>query len=141
MPRLCSAADARVQAPARTPKTTRGSTRSGARSGTSSSRGSETPEISRFVKESNAAAKSIGVEYLESADRLVITLGYRDDEEGYPVKLSSRSLGKIEALGSDFTELERRMTEAAAEFSNIICHELYVTEEHDFMMIFMTHGG
>ena len=96
-------------------------------------------EISRFVKESNAAAKSIGVEYLESADRLVITLGYRDGEEGYPVKLSSVSLGKIEALGDDFADLERRMSEAAARFDNIICHELYVTEDHDFMMIFMTH--
>ena len=96
-------------------------------------------EVSRFVRESNAAAKSIGVEYLESADRLVITLGYRDDEEGYPVKLSSVSLGKIEAVGSDFAELERRMSEASAQFANIICHELYVTEDHDFMMIFMTH--
>ena len=97
-------------------------------------------EISRFAKESKAAAKSIGVEYLESADRLVITLGYRDDEEGYPVKLSSVSLGKMEALGSDFADLERRMSEASAGVQNIICHELYVTEDHDFMMIFMTHG-
>ena len=96
-------------------------------------------EIARFVRDSKAAAKSIGVEYLESAERLVITLGYRDDEEGYPVKLSSVSLGKIEALGDDFGELERRMTEASARFSNIICHELYVTGDHDFMMIFMTH--
>ena len=31
------------------------------------------------------------------------------------------------------------MAEASAQFSGIICHELYVTEEHDFMMIFMTH--
>ncbi len=96
-------------------------------------------EISRFVSESKAAAKSIGVEYLESAERLVITLGYRDDEEGYPVKLTSVSLGKIEALGDDFTELERRMAEASAQFTSIICHELYVTGDHDFMMIFMTH--
>lgn len=36
-------------------------------------------EVSRFVRESRAAAKSIGVEYLESAGRLIITLGYRDD--------------------------------------------------------------
>ena len=96
-------------------------------------------EISRFVRDSKAAAKSIGVEYLETAERLIITLGYRDDEEGYPVKLSSVSLGKIEALGGDFGELERKMTEASAQFSNIICHELYVTGDHDFMMIFMTH--
>ena len=96
-------------------------------------------EISGFVRDSKAAAKSIGVEYLESAGRLIITLGYRDDEEGYPVKISSISLGKIETLGGGFDELERKMTEASAQFSNIICHELYVTGDRDFMMIFMTH--
>jgi hypothetical protein len=97
-------------------------------------------EISSFVRRSSVAAKSIGVEYLESADRLIITLGYRDDEAGYPIKLSSVSLGKIEAFGDDFSNLEGRMTEASKQFSNIICHELYVTDEHDFVMIFMTHG-
>ena len=101
--------------------------------------GSLADEISGFVRDSKAAAKSIGVEYLESADRLIITLGYRDDEESYPVKISSVSLGKIETLGGNFDELERKMTEASAKFSNIICHELYVTGDHDFMMIFMTH--
>jgi hypothetical protein len=96
-------------------------------------------EIARFVRESGAAAKSIGVEYLESADRLIVTLGYRDDEAGYPVRLSSVSLGRVEAVGPDFADLERRMAEAGSQFQNIICHELYVTEDHDFMMIFMTH--
>lgn len=96
-------------------------------------------DISQFVSESNVAAKSIGVEYLESADRLIITLGYRDDEPGYPVKVSSVSLGKIDALGDDFAQLEGEMQKAGAQFPNIICHELYITDEHDFMMIFMTH--
>ena len=96
-------------------------------------------EVAAFVRETGAAAKSIGVEYLESAGRLIVTLGYRDDEEGYPVRLSSVTLGKIEALGDDFADLERRMADASAGFQNIICHELYVTEDHDFMMIFMTH--
>jgi hypothetical protein len=96
-------------------------------------------DISNFVREAGVAAKSIGVEYLESADRLIITLGYRDDEDGYPVKVTSVSLGKIEMLGDDFSKLEQAMSEASTQHSNIICHELYITEEHDFMMIFMTH--
>ena len=95
--------------------------------------------ISRFVDEAKVAAKSIGVEYLESANRLIITLGYRDDEPGYPVKVTSVSLGKIDTLGDDFALLEQEMMKASAKQSNIICHELYITEEHDFMMIFMTH--
>jgi hypothetical protein len=96
-------------------------------------------QVANFVQETGAAAKSIGVEYLEAADRLIITLGYRSDEPGYPIKLSCVSLGQINALGSDFIELEKKMQEASAEQRNIICHELYVTSEQEFLMIFMTH--
>ena len=31
------------------------------------------------------------------------------------------------------------MAEASAKYPNIICHELYMTDERDFMMVFMTH--
>ena len=96
-------------------------------------------DISQFVSESNVAAKSIGVEYLESAKRLVVTLGYRDDEEFYPISLQSVHLGKLDAPSQDFQELEQKMTEAGRGVRNIICHELYVTENNDFQMVFMTH--
>ena len=95
-------------------------------------------QITSFVKEAKVAAKSIGVEYIESAGRLIITLGYRDDEPWYPVDVSCVSLGKIDALGSDFAALEQAMSEAAQKHSNIICHELYVTDDREFLMIFMT---
>src|SRR5437868_9418726 len=83
-------------------------------------------EVANFARATGVAAKSIGVEYLESADRLIITLGYRDDEPGYPIKLNCVSLGKIDALGNDFAALEQKMREASARQGNIICHELYV---------------
>ncbi len=87
------------------------------------------------------AAKSIGVEYLESAKRLIVTLGYRDDEPGYAIKLHSVSLGRVDHLdGSDFSALEEKMAQASAKLENVICHELFVTEDHDFLMVFMTHG-
>ena len=98
-------------------------------------------EVAGFARENKIAAKSIGVEYLESAKRLIITLGYRDDEEAYPIKLHSVSLGKIDAAGGDFSALEQSMAEASARLSNVICHELYVTDEQDFLMIFMTHDA
>src|SRR5262249_37721018 len=96
-------------------------------------------EVANFARKADAAAKSIGVEYLESAERLIITLGYRDDEPGYPIKLTCVSLGKVKALGKDFTALEQRMMEASSQVGNIICHELYVTEDQEFLMIFMSH--
>ena len=98
-------------------------------------------QITSFVKEAKVAAKSIGVEYIESAARLIITLGYRDDEPWYPVEVNCISLGKIDALGSDVTVLEQAMSEAAQKQTNIICHELYVTDDREFLMIFMTFVG
>src|SRR5262249_10525676 len=87
------------------------------------------------------AAKGIGVADLESARRLIVTLGYRDDEPGYPIALHSASLGKVDKLdGEDFSALEAKMAEAAAGLSNVICHELFITEDHEFLMVFLTHG-
>ncbi len=96
-------------------------------------------EVAAFAGEAKIAAKSIGVEYLEAVKRLVITLGYRDDEEAYPIKLNCVPLGKIDAVSEDFSALETAMTDASSSFNNIICHELYVTGEGDFLMVFMTH--
>lgn len=95
-------------------------------------------KVSAFAADNNIAAKSIGVEYLESAESLIITLGYRDDEEHYPIKLETVSLGKLD-IGQDFSALEQKMSEASKSVNNIICHELFVTEDKDFLMVFMTH--
>ena len=96
-------------------------------------------EVAAFASKSKIAAKSIGVEYVESAGRLLITLGYRDDVESYPIKLHSVSLGKIDPAAKDFRPLEKAMSEATAKYRNIICHELYMTDERDTVMVFMTH--
>ena len=94
-------------------------------------------QVSAFAADNKIAAKSIGVEYLESAESLIITLGYRDDEKHYPIKLETASLGKLD-IGNDFSALEQKMSEASQNVSNIICHELFITEDKDFLMVFMT---
>jgi hypothetical protein len=48
-------------------------------------------------------------------------------------------LGKIHVLAGAFTALEKAMAEASQKHANIICHELYVTEEEDFILVLMTH--
>jgi hypothetical protein len=96
-------------------------------------------EVAAFAKHSHAAAKSIGVQYIESAGLLLLTLGYRDDEEPYPIRLHSVPLGKIAAMAGDFSKLETAMAKASGKIRNVICHELYLTGDGDFVMVFMTH--
>ena len=105
--------------------------------------GSIADEVAAFAASSKVAAKSIGVEYLESARRLIVTLGYREGGESYPIKLSSVSLGKTENLRerSDFSDLEQAIGVATSGLDNIICHELYITEDDEIVMVFMQHGA
>lgn len=98
-------------------------------------------DVAAFANQSKIAAKSIGVAYLEPVKRLVITLGYRDDEEPYPVKLHWIPLGKIDTKAGDFRALEASIAKAASRHRNVICHELYVTGGHDFTIVLMTHGA
>jgi hypothetical protein len=97
------------------------------------------PQVEQFVRDRGVAAKSIGVEFIERARKLVLTLGYREDEGTYPVQLSSRSLGKVDGL-EDLASLEARMTEAAGSLNGVLCHELFVTDEDEFVMVFMARS-
>jgi hypothetical protein len=97
-------------------------------------------QVEKFAVSAKAAPKSIGVEYLEHSKRVVLSLGYRDDEPAYPVKLHSVSLGKASNLDpAELLRLESRMADEAAKISNIICHELFITEDDEFLMVFMSH--
>src|SRR5580765_2074169 len=96
-------------------------------------------KVASFAADSRVAAKSIGVEYLEASKKLVISLGYRSDEAAYPIRLHSVPLGKLETLAGDFSALESAMAKAAEKHANVICHELYVTENQDFFLVLMTH--
>src|SRR5436190_15001876 len=84
-------------------------------------------EVAAFAAGEGIAAKSIGVEYLEGLGQVVVTLGYNTAEASYPIRLHTVPMGKIDVLGKDFAALEAAMGAAAAQKSNIICHELYLT--------------
>jgi hypothetical protein len=97
-------------------------------------------EVEQFAVQAKAAPKSIGVEYLEHSKTVILTLGYRDDEPAYPVKLTAVSIGKESQLNApELARMEKRMAEEAAKLGNVICHELFITEDDEFMMVFMTH--
>lgn len=93
--------------------------------------------IENYISSNNIAPKSIGIEYLEKQQRVIITLGYSIDEKGYGAKLELASLGKIDIDSNDFSSLERSIEKAASERNGIICHELFIDEDGEFYMIFM----
>ena len=98
-------------------------------------------QITGFVAEHKVAAKSIGVEYLESAKKLIISLGYREGDDAYPIKVHTVSLGQIGGLAiDDMSRLEEAMTAACDKIENIICHELYITDDGDFLVVFMSRA-
>ena len=70
----------------------------------------------------------------------MLSLGYRDDEPAYPVKLNVVSLGNATKLdAAEIQKLEGRMSAEAGKLANIICHELFVTDTDEFLMVFMSH--
>lgn len=93
--------------------------------------------VETFARPGNLAPKSVGVEYLESQKQIVLSLGYRDDEPGYRVKLTSVSLGKL-ALNPE--AIEQAMSNAALTIENVICHEFFVDAEGVFVMVLLSHG-
>ena len=97
-------------------------------------------EIEEWVRSAKVAPKSIGVEYLESSKQLILSVGYRDDESPYQIKLTSVEIGPLGQLDAPgLAKLEQAMTRASASVKNIICHELYVTETNELLMVFMAH--
>lgn len=93
--------------------------------------------VTSWSREGRVAPKSVGVEYLEGAKRLVLSVGFRDDEPGYPVKLTSVSLGKPNLFPD---EIGAAMEKAAKDIPNVICHEFFVTGDGEFVMVLMSHA-
>jgi hypothetical protein len=81
------------------------------------------------------APKSLGVEFIEAADVLVITLGYRDDEPAYQFGLTEVNLGKLDLVPAAIADA---LGDAAAKLENVICHEFYVNKEGEFFAVFLT---
>lgn len=98
--------------------------------------------ISSFAEREGIAAKSIGIAHVNSAGELLFSLGYRDDEPGYPVALKSVSLGHIDTVhAGGLDALDEALASAAEEIEGIICHELLVDGAGDFVAVFLTHTG
>lgn len=93
----------------------------------------------RFLQGVAAAANlngyltlSVGVEYDERRNRIVLSLGTTKDLlQDYHVKFDCINLGEI----LDVAELSGKMEAAAADVQNVICHEFYIDGDTYFMLL------
>jgi hypothetical protein len=98
-------------------------------------------QVTAWAASGKVAPKSIGIEFVESSKQVIFSVGYRQDEAGYGVKIASAKIGKISALdAAELSRLERALTEAAAAHADVICHELYVTDANELYMVTMSHA-
>jgi len=97
-------------------------------------------QVTQWVSQQKVAPKSIGAEYIEALQHLILTVGYRDDEPAYAVKVTTVSLGVIPDLTPrGLAQLEAKMQAASARLRQVICHELYVTANQECFMVFLLH--
>src|ERR1700748_194504 len=79
-----------------------------------------------FIALNKVAVKSVGVEYVESINKIVISLGYVEGQDSYAVVLQPVHLGKfgIDKDSNLTKDLEEALTKAAETQDNsVICHE------------------
>jgi hypothetical protein len=99
-------------------------------------------EVAAWAKSAKAAPKSIGIEFLEHSKKVILSVGYRDDEAPYGITIQSQKIAKVGALdAADLGKLEQAMAAAAAKDQRVICHELYVTDTNDMFVVTMSHAG
>jgi hypothetical protein len=95
-------------------------------------------QVQAFTSASTVAAKSIGVEYVETKSKLVLSLGYRDDEPGYAAHLLSEAAGSVDVDSADsLAKLESTLEGVASTVGSVICHELYVTGSGEVYAVFL----
>ena len=97
-------------------------------------------QVTGWAKDAKVAPKSIGVEFIEGNKKMILSVGYRDDEPAYGITLASSKIGKLGKLDAgELATLEKAMADSAARIKNVICHELYVTDANDLFVVTMAH--
>jgi hypothetical protein len=87
-------------------------------------------EANTFLKGNNSAAKSLAV--LATAGSFLLSIGYRSDEEFYPVGLVETNLN----ANADF---DSAISDAAGDV-DVICHALYQTAADGMIrVVFLVH--
>lgn len=92
-------------------------------------------ELKKFSAQDKVDPKSIGIEYLESKNEVIVSLGYAEKKSKVSVDFKLKQIGN---LSDGLNVLELKAEKAATKLEDsIICHELFIDGSNNFHMIFM----
>ena len=95
-------------------------------------------QAQEFVAAQPIRPISLGVEYLEGSEKVVLSLGYAlpDEDNRRPARTSFEevSLGKLD-LNPEL--IASALEDAARKLEPVICHEFYVNKGGEYFVIFM----
>jgi hypothetical protein len=80
----------------------------------------------KWVTEAKVAAKSIGIAFSELTGQAILSLGYAEGQEAHNVAIEVLKIGTVQA-DLDIQALEASFEAILAGRTNVICHELFVS--------------
>jgi hypothetical protein len=94
-------------------------------------------QIHEWAAKDKIAVKSVGAAV--AAGKLIITIGYRDDEEPYEIELHSSKIGRVGELDKDEQQRFTRAIESGGmNWPPVLGHTLYVTKQGDLYLIVLS---
>jgi len=92
--------------------------------------------VKDFINREDVVPKSIGIEFLESNSKVVISVGHTiENEVDASYELTLVNLGKLDA--NNLEALELIMNQESSKLNGIICHEFFVSKESEVYSLFL----
>lgn len=95
-------------------------------------------ELKAFLNQ-GYSLKSLGVEYIESLGKAVVSIGYSPETSPLHYDLVIEPAGMLDIHHPEI--LEKALETAAAKWDDIICHEFFVTEQGAVYATFLRESG
>jgi hypothetical protein len=92
-------------------------------------------KITEFANAPNVSPRSVGVEYLEKDQQVVVSIGFAHETDDKTVGFETSVVGNINT--DELIVLESKLEEEASKIAGVICHEFFIDEKGDMHVIFM----
>jgi hypothetical protein len=94
-------------------------------------------QVHDWVAKDKVAVKSVGTAVAKG--KLMMTIGYRDDEEPYEIALHSSKIGRVGPLdGDEMTRFTRAVDSGGMNWPPVLGHSLYVTKDGDLYLVVLS---